>query len=128
MGGPLLVALTGGHADANAPRSQPRGTSVRLLLAGRSADDPSSLAQPERPAPSAVPARTSSIGFAVSGAPRRTSWISHRQFTGSVVIATPTNRLRTAVKHRLIWALRGGPCRDRTDDIHGVNVALYQLS
>ena|GEM_PF-4211393 len=22
----------------------------------------------------------------------------------------------------------GGPCRDRTDDIHGVNVALYQLS
>ena len=21
-----------------------------------------------------------------------------------------------------------GPCRDRTDDIHGVNVALYQLS
>ena len=23
---------------------------------------------------------------------------------------------------------RGGPCRARTDDIHGVNVALYQLS
>jgi hypothetical protein len=22
----------------------------------------------------------------------------------------------------------GGPCRARTDDIHGVNVALYQLS
>jgi len=22
----------------------------------------------------------------------------------------------------------GVPCRDRTDDIHGVNVALYQLS
>jgi len=22
----------------------------------------------------------------------------------------------------------GRPCRDRTDDIHGVNVALYQLS
>jgi len=21
-----------------------------------------------------------------------------------------------------------GPCRDRTDDIHGVSVALYQLS
>ncbi|MCU1561461.1 MAG: hypothetical protein JWP90_2414, partial [Mycetocola sp.] len=24
--------------------------------------------------------------------------------------------------------LLSGPCRDRTDDIHGVNVALYQLS
>lgn len=24
--------------------------------------------------------------------------------------------------------MRSGPCRDRTDDIHGVNVALYQLS
>jgi hypothetical protein len=24
--------------------------------------------------------------------------------------------------------IRGGPYRDRTDDIHGVNVALYQLS
>ena len=23
---------------------------------------------------------------------------------------------------------QSGPCRDRTDDIHGVNVALYQLS
>jgi photosystem II stability/assembly factor-like uncharacterized protein len=28
----------------------------------------------------------------------------------------------------LITAFLGGPCRDRTDDIHGVNVALYQLS
>lgn len=25
-------------------------------------------------------------------------------------------------------AFAGGPYRDRTDDIHGVNVALYQLS
>lgn len=28
----------------------------------------------------------------------------------------------------LAYRLVGGPCRDRTDDIHGVNVALYQLS
>ncbi|MCU1546180.1 MAG: hypothetical protein JWP30_1280, partial [Homoserinimonas sp.] len=26
------------------------------------------------------------------------------------------------------WSYLGGPYRDRTDDIHGVNVALYQLS
>jgi hypothetical protein len=24
--------------------------------------------------------------------------------------------------------VKSGPCRARTDDIHGVNVALYQLS
>ena len=35
-------------------------------------------------------------------------------------------------KTRLQWFLKaglaGGSYRDRTDDIHGVNVALYQLS
>lgn len=29
---------------------------------------------------------------------------------------------------RIGGVLRGGSYRDRTDDIHGVNVALYQLS
>ena len=30
--------------------------------------------------------------------------------------------------HRSGLSFEGGPYRDRTDDIHGVNVALYQLS
>ena len=31
-------------------------------------------------------------------------------------------------RNGLVADVVGGPCRARTDDIHGVNVALYQLS
>jgi hypothetical protein len=44
----------------------------------------------------------------------------------------PNAYYRIPVKRRLLarhsCGLWCGPYRDRTDDIHGVNVALYQLS
>ncbi len=35
---------------------------------------------------------------------------------------------RAPARPRIRVTFSGGPGRDRTDDIHGVNVALYQLS
>ena len=39
-----------------------------------------------------------------------------------------THRRAVCLNSLLTSTLSGGPYRARTDDIHGVNVALYQLS
>ena|GEM_PF-6207385 len=52
----------------------------------------------------------------------------HRRLTDARAFSAGLYSPESLTRYPPTSALYGGPYRARTDDIHGVNVALYQLS